>query len=102
MKEIIKLYLNEYVGKEFVYEGKYGRTFGIVGNILTTTEMIMDEESDTMIRFKLDHLSPKGSKSMLKPKTTNCRKYVATRHKMYIVSTIGNRYELENCYIIDK
>jgi hypothetical protein len=62
----------------------------------------MDEESDMMIRFKLDHLSPKGSKTMVKPETTNHRKYTGIRHKMYIVSTVGNRYEFENCYIIDK
>jgi hypothetical protein len=33
MEEIIKLYQEEYVGKEFVYDGKYGRTFGIVDNV---------------------------------------------------------------------
>ena len=100
MDPIVEAFNKMYAGKEFVYKSKYGRVLGVVDNIYTSTSFILDEESENMLMYRVNH-SVKGDKTMEKPEPKKTIKYMATQPNFHIRSTNGVTYDLKDCYFID-
>lgn len=86
-----------YVGKEFIYKSKYGRTKGIVKRVYRTENFIVDEDSEKKILYKVNH-SPKGDGTMEKPELKGDDYYMASRPELHIESTNGVHYEFNECF----
>jgi hypothetical protein len=100
MEELIKELNNIYRGCEFVRKSKYGRVKGVVGSVFITQEFIMDEDSEKKIIFHVNH-SPKGDKTMEKPKLKGEEIYMAFKPKFHVESTKGVVYDFEECYFLN-
>jgi hypothetical protein len=100
MEDVIINSFNElYKGKEFVYDGKYGRVFGVVDSIFVSQTMMFDENREKLLIYKVDH-SVKGTQTIEKPELKEMKEFVATRMEFQIRSTKGVLYEFDKCYII--
>lgn len=100
MDKILQAFNEAYVGKEFVYKSKYGRTKGVVQSIYSSASFIIDEDSENMLLYAVDH-SVKGTKTKEKPEPKGTVKYMATQPNFHIRSTNGVTYDLIDCYFID-
>jgi hypothetical protein len=98
--ETIQTSFNDlYVGKEFIYKSKYGRTKGIVKSIKVNQSFIFDEDTQNSLRYIADH-SVKGTKKMEKPVLIGEERYMAFQPQIIIESTNGIFYDLKECYFI--
>ena len=101
MGNVITDSFNElYKGKEFVYNGKYGRVFGVVDSVFSSDIIMLDENRSKLLSYKIDH-SVKGTQTMEKPELKEMREFFATRTEFKIRSTNGVLYEFDKCYIIN-
>ncbi len=91
---------NTFAGKEFVYKSKYGRTRGIVEEIILQESFIMDEDSEKSLVYFANHA--KGRGDMEKPVLKGEEKYMAFQPKFQIKSTNGVFYDLEDCFFLEK
>jgi hypothetical protein len=97
MDTIEKSFNDLYVGKEFIYKSKYGRTKGIVKSIKVNQSFIFDEDTQNSLAYVVDH-SVKGTKTMEKPVLKGEERYMAFQPQIIIESTNGILYELKDCY----
>ena len=100
MDPIVEAFNQMYAGKQFVYKSKYGRVIGVVESIYTSGSFILDEDSENILVYKVNH-SVKGDKTMEKPEPKKTFKYMATQPNFHIRSTNGVTYDLKDCYFID-
>lgn len=94
---IVGAYNQIYVGKDFIYKSKYGRTKGVVKQIYSSGELLIDEDSEMILKYRLDH-SPKGTGTMDKPELKGVDKYIATQPIFHVESTKGVHYKFTDCY----
>lgn len=100
VEEVIEEAYNQvYVGKEFIYKSKYGRTKGIVKRIYSSGTLLFDEDSEMKLKYSVDH-SPKGTRTMDKPELKGVDKYIATQPIFHVESTKGVHYKFSECYFI--
>lgn len=101
MDTIEKTFNDLYVGREFIYKSKYGRTKGIVKSIKVNQSFIFDEGTQNSLAYIADH-SVKGTKTMEKPVPNNEERYIAIQPQINIESTNGILYELKDCYFLSE
>lgn len=100
--ETIQTSFNDlYVGKEFIYKSKYGRTKGIVKSIKVNQSFIFDEDTQNSLTYVADH-SVKGTKTMEKPVPNGEERYIAIQPQIIIESTNGILYDLIDCYFLSE
>lgn len=98
--ETIQTSFNDlYVGKEFIYKSKYGRTKGIVKSVKVNKSFIFDEDTQNSLSYIADH-SVKGTKTLEKPVLSGEKRYIALQPQILIESTNGVIYELKDCYFL--
>ncbi len=88
-----------YVGREFIYKSKYGRTRCVVKRIYSSITSLMDEDSELKLKYVVNH-SPKGNKTMDKPELKGVEYYIATQPIFHVESTKGVHYNFVDCYFI--
>jgi hypothetical protein len=99
MDRIGKALNNTYVGKEFIYKSKYGRTRGIVQEFIVNESFIMDEDSENALAYLANH--KKGRGDMEKPERKSSVRYMAFQPTFHIRSTNGVIYDLKDCFFIE-
>ncbi len=98
--ERIRIALNNtYAGKEFIYKSKYGRTKGVVDEIILQTTFIMDEDREKALIYGVNQV--KGRGDMKKPEIKGEVSYMAFQPTFHIKSTKGIIYDLTDCYFIE-
>ena len=96
---IVEAYNQIYVGKDFIYKSKYGRTKGVVKRIYSSEIFILDEDAEKMVKYRVNH-SPKGDGTMEKPELKGEERYMALQPQFHIESTKGVHYKFSECYFI--
>lgn len=99
IKKLTKTYSKIFVGKTFVYKSKYGGfTECVCSSIQVHTSFSLDEKT-TQLLCHLKDASLNGT-----PYESTPEKHKSTIYhqpKIYVKSTVGNMYEIEECWWLD-